>query len=311
MRRHLAVGLLLLGAVFVLAAASGAGPFSQFTPIDFPAPGSNTTVPNGINARGDIVGTYNDANGQQHGFLRRAAEFTTIDYPGTMDHPGWVTSLYAINNRGDIAGTIQYDPSKPGGDYHGFVLRDGKFETVEFPGHLNTIAAAINDSGEVVGCYHDYDLSTTMHGMIFSHGNYIALDGLYPPLPNEADSMNNGVTGEGDLIDGLWTDMAGATHGYLLRPNTGSFTPFDYPNSIHTEAWGINDFGEAVGFYLDQSSNYHGYVMRHGEFRSIDYPGAAGTLAFGINPEGSVVGMFFDAAGNTHGFLLRRSPRFR
>jgi uncharacterized membrane protein len=39
----------------------------NFTAIDFP--GSHATLAFGINARGDIVGSYHDASGKEHGFL--------------------------------------------------------------------------------------------------------------------------------------------------------------------------------------------------------------------------------------------------
>lgn len=299
----------LLAVVFPLGMALGQGVAGTFTPIDFPAPGSNSTFVNGINAWGDLVGTYNDANGAQHGFARIDGQFKTIDYPGTADHPAWVTTLWAINNKGEIAGTVQFDPAKPGADYHGFVLRRDDFESVQFPGHLNTITAGINDSGEVVGCYHDYNFSTTMHGFLFTHGHYTAIDGNSPPLPDKPNSMNNGVTPDGGLIVGLWTDTAGVTHSYSLEPHDGDFKPFDYPDSIHTEAWGINPSREIVGFYADQSSNYHGFVMHRGHFDSVDFPGAMATFAVAINPQGAVAGGYLDAAGNQHGFVFVRSPR--
>ena len=327
MSRNLVLAV-LASLVLTFGMALGQSRAPTFTQIDYPASGTTGTIVNSINARGDFVGIYFDAAGNTHGFLRKSrkgdngdadatakgidlsgGQFTTIDYPTA--NPNAITNLNAINDEGDIAGTVQFNPALPGGDYHGFLLRDGVFENVEFPGHLNTIAAGVTDIGEVIGCYHDHDFSTTMHGMILSHGNYTALDGHYPPLPNESASMNNGATPHGDLLVGLWTDTAGNTHGYLLRPSDGEFTPFDYPNSIHTEAWGINASHEAVGLYLDQSSNYHGFVLSRGHFSSIDYPGAAGTLAFGINPQGDAVGMFFDSAGNTHGFVVNRSPRLR
>jgi uncharacterized membrane protein len=61
----------------------------------------------GLNARGDIVGTYCDSGFPcllgptgTHGFLlTKAASFTTIDYPGAV-----ATAATGINARGDIVG---------------------------------------------------------------------------------------------------------------------------------------------------------------------------------------------------------------
>lgn len=74
----------------------------------FPLPnGKSATLDNGgINARGDVVGTYCDAlfpclvgPTATHGFLISRGEFTTIDYPGAA-----ATAANGINARGDIVG---------------------------------------------------------------------------------------------------------------------------------------------------------------------------------------------------------------
>jgi uncharacterized membrane protein len=74
----------------------------------------------GINARGDIVGTY--CNGappclvgptDNHGFLLRGDHLTTIDVPGAN-----ATSLTAINARGDIVGGY----TDASGHTHGLLL---------------------------------------------------------------------------------------------------------------------------------------------------------------------------------------------
>ena len=84
----------------------------------------------------------------------------------------------------------------------------------------------------------------------------------------------------------------------------GNFAPFDFPDSISTQAWDMNPSGEVVGIYADTAAKAHGFLLSHGEFVSIDYPGAKATRAFGINPQGDVVGSYVDAAGKTHAFLL-------
>lgn len=289
---------------FGMALAQGTHP--TFTTIDYPASGVQATSPNGINAQGDVVGTYYDADWNQHGFLLTSGgTFRTIDYASSPAQ----TNLNAINSRGDIVGTVQFDPTLPGGGYHSFVIRDGVFENADFPGHLNTLATGITDTGEVVGCYHDNNTSTTMFGFILSHGIYTALDGNSPPLPVRSASMNNGATPDGGLIAGLWRDLgAGITHGFLLRTTDGVFTPFDPPGSVFTQAWGINASGDVVGLY-DDPNGEHGFLLSRGSFTPIDIPGAQFTDAFGINSRGDGVGIFGDSAGNIHGFLLTRAPR--
>src|SRR5437660_1659589 len=69
----------------------------RFVKIDFP--NATETVANGINARGDIVGRYLDADGVFHGYLLSKGVFSTIDFPGAA-----LTAAFALNARGDIGG---------------------------------------------------------------------------------------------------------------------------------------------------------------------------------------------------------------
>lgn len=92
-----------------------------------------------------------------HGFIRdKQGEFHLIDFPGLSvpcTAPRW------INERGDIIGlfarvtTIDDCYSSP--PAHGFLLRQGKYVTIDFPGSTNTRPLAINDDGQIAGFYTD------------------------------------------------------------------------------------------------------------------------------------------------------------
>jgi probable HAF family extracellular repeat protein len=85
----------------------------KFKQLDFP--GSAQSEAFGINAAGDIVGRYADAQGTQHGFLLRNGVFTTIDAL-----PGQNTYAWGINARGEIVGWTF--PSFAG-PFNGFLAR--------------------------------------------------------------------------------------------------------------------------------------------------------------------------------------------
>ena len=67
--------------------------------------------------------------------------FTVIDYPGAA-----LTQAYGNNPRGDVVGTYQLATGRDstvlpkgvqnatGKEYHGFVLKDGKYTTIDYPG---------------------------------------------------------------------------------------------------------------------------------------------------------------------------------
>jgi hypothetical protein len=76
---------------------------------------------------------------------------------------------------------------------------------------------------------------------------------------------------------------------------------------------GINNAGEAVGFYLDASGNAHGYLYNMGtqtRVHEFAFPGADLTQAFGVNDHGEVVGAY-TTGGQTFGFTWTVKGHFR
>lgn len=59
-------------------------------------PGANSTVAEGIDTAGDIVGWFLDSNNAPHGFLLSGGAYTQLDVPGVGE-----TVAYGIN---DVAG---------------------------------------------------------------------------------------------------------------------------------------------------------------------------------------------------------------
>ena len=120
-------------------------------------------------------------------------------------------------------------------------------------------------------------------------------------------SMHNGITPDGQVIVGLYTEMETMRgRGYLLYGDT--LIPFDVPGSIFTAAWDVNAGGDVVGVYRD-AIGFHGFLWADLRFEPINYPTATATRAFGINSHGDIVGNFADAKNNVHGFVASRASR--
>ena len=218
-------------------------------------PGAVETEAHGINAFGQIVGSWQDASGNTHGFLYNAGTFTTIDYPGSEQ-----TTLYAINNAGDIVG--DHDASMgfllKGGVFttltnangwdinnldliatgSGFLEPNGIMDPIQFPGSLFTLSWGINDALEIAGTYSD---GTRTHGFFYNPaGSYTTVD-----VPAEADTAGSGINSVGDIV-GYYYDAVSIQHGFLY--DGVNFTKFDVPSSTNdTYAFRINDFGQIVG----------------------------------------------------------------
>jgi uncharacterized membrane protein len=278
------IALTVFFACTLVRTISGAG--LVFTTFD--VPGATLTNAQGINHQGDIVGTFIDAPGQQHGFLRTGSQYRTIDFPGAR-----VSFARGINDAGDIVGTYQRQGETGGVPQHGFLLtRRGGLLAVDYPGHLNTIPQRILADGTILGCYHDNDTMGSMHGMQFRRG-FSAIDMTM--------SMHNGATPDGEYMVGLFTDMDGRGKAYVM--DGSSFSALEVPGALSTAAWDVNPSRVVVGVYTDAAGAIHGFEYDGRSFTRVDVPGAAVTRIFGINDRGDVVGNFVDSAGRTHGFV--------
>ena len=256
---------------------------------------ATATGAQGINARGDIVGSYT-RGGVTHGFLLSDGVLTTIDYPGAVS-----TDARGINARGDIVGSYRI-AGEPPVNVHGYLRKKhGQIVPADFPDHTSTIPQRITNSGLILGCRHDTDTMSTMRGITMNSrdsAEYADIDAFA--------SMNNGATPDGQLVVGLYTDMdTNRGRGYLLYGET--FIPFDVPGSSFTAAWDVNARGEVVGVYRDAlTALFHGFVWRDLQFERVSVPGATATRAFGINSHGTVVGTFIDATNKAHGFIATK-----
>jgi probable HAF family extracellular repeat protein len=332
MKRHLKIAIVMIGCSLSLFGVRSSAQSFRFNSIDVPCsacPGgiARSTTAYGINPDGDIVGTYTDAVGGQHGFLLSGGQFTTIDVPGSLvGATGTLpTTVRGIDPAGDIVGSFTAPVSTAAATspaycpaatstycIKGFLYKQGKFSLVLFPGHVGAIAQRITPTGDIYGCLHDFDMKNSMYGFGMTRFGDTSLktDGgeLADPTRSVPASMNNGATPDGSTIVGLYMDLTtGLTHGYLIQ--NGSFEPFNVPGSNYTAGWDINFMGEVVGAFQDTSGKFHGYLRTAGGYTTLDFPGAIATKAAGINPAADIVGNYTDSSGHTHGFLAVRSTQ--
>jgi uncharacterized membrane protein len=117
-------------------------------------PGAIGTAAFDLNDRGEVVGIYadpkeGDPKGTTHGFRLRKGAFSTIDPPGAVDiegTPGFrATAPLGINNRGQVVG--QYADAQ---GLHAYLLDKGRYKTIDPRGVPGTVAADINDRGQIV-----------------------------------------------------------------------------------------------------------------------------------------------------------------
>lgn len=251
--------------------------------------GAASTRAFGINARGEVVGSYTDATGTW-GYLWRNGNVTIIQVPGSISTEAW-----GINPQGDIVGRYRLagDPKT-----YGFLLSDGVFTDISVARldgtlHLHTLPIKISPSREIVGCFHDTNFLVDMRG-------YVQRRDTVTSFELHSSTMHNGVTPSGKTVAGIRFETAATVHGYVLTRDI--YTQFDYPGATFTQAWDINPSGKVVGYFNPVVS--HGFSLDANGFTQIDVPGSSFTRIFGINPQGDMVGSYGDANG-VHGFILR------
>jgi probable HAF family extracellular repeat protein len=253
--------------------------------------GTNGTIAQGINASGQIVGYYIDSSNHTHGFHYSGGTYTTLDDPlspgGTyltgINASGqivgytnpWQGFLYsngnfttvsgtpnAINNNGQIVGTRLI----VGSGTSGFVYSNGSYTTLNVGG-TGTQALGINDNGQIVGysyfmvglwsptnppfgaplpAYYRGPFGVTSFGITYSQG-----PDSYGPAPY-------GINNQGDIV-GQYYSADGSVHGFLS--NNQTYITLDDPLATQgTIAQGINDAGQIVGTYSDNTSQ-HGFLL--------------------------------------------------
>lgn len=147
--------------------------------------GAILTNANDINDTGEVVGTYQDASGKQHGFLLVGTTLTKLDPPGVTS----LATAWGINNKG----VISIFGVNSTGKYLSFTTADkGKtYKPFHAPkeGPVGTAIHQINNLGDIIATY--FDASGNRHGVLFHTGKYYSFDDPKGVGSTRADGLND------------------------------------------------------------------------------------------------------------------------
>jgi uncharacterized membrane protein len=174
--------------------------------------------------------------------------------------------------------------------------------TFDYPGPGNrTLPQKINERGDIVGIFSDFNQTVSRGFVRFSDGSFSA------PIvePNEiasfteARGINNSGTVCGDYFGNDFN-----VHGFFLA--NGTFTEYDVPGEPNTFVNGINDVGDFAGAFGDSFNGpFQAFVSVGGTITSFSVPGATSTLAYEINNSKQLVVGYYDIDGSgiiLHGY---------
>jgi len=224
--------------------------------------------------------------------------YTLLSFPGSLDTYAGGINLGATTSKTEIVG---------GAGEGGFLARvSGKktvtetYKAVNYPHNsVAQTANAVNDSGQIVGQYNNYD-----SGYELSGGKYTP---IAVPFAGALATFPYGINNSGEIVGGWW-DSNKDEHGFTLIG--GTYTSFDYPGATETGGFGINSTGDIVGGYYDASGVPHGFLLSGGTYTSFDFPGAVITVPYAINDSGNIVGLYctttecISTIEGAQGFLL-------
>ena len=164
------------------------------------------------------------------------------------------------------------------------------------PAFVSLMAVGINNLGIADGIYNDANGVT--HGWIST--STTAVD-----QPNTAFNQLLSINDFGITVGYSSDTKAGQVdQKAYIRSATAVYTDVNalLPTNVNSQATGIADSGEVVGFYLPTATTSNGFADLNGKIQVLQFPGSNFTQALGVNNSGEIVGLYNDAAGATHGF---------
>lgn len=251
----------------------------------FDYPGAAYTLPLGLNRKGDIVGTFQNAcpDCDGHGFVYAGGAYKQVDEP-----PAIQTQLSGINDGGTSTGT-SYDPTT-GFDNTFILAPDGTVTTIPTKGFASV--AGINASGAVTG-------TDTSGVFLYQKSKFqtLPLTGLF--------FLAGGINKKGEVV-GTYIDQTVKIHGFATLK--GKTTTIDMPGMTSTFVLGVNDAGLVTGAANGANDTVTtGFVYDGTSFSTIAVPGAVSTSAKVINRLGEVGGSYTTSAGATEAFVATPS----
>jgi probable HAF family extracellular repeat protein len=257
--------------LLVFAAVAAANPIYTVASLGgLGGPGSGYA----INSSGMVVGWSQNSSGNQQAFVSTSNGLRTLSAASTDGY------AYGINNSGTVVGTTYVNGTSHGTIWSGSGATDLG---------ANSYALAINNSGEVVGG--NGSAFTVVNGQLQSLGTPQGIGW------SAAYAINDGgtVVGDGQLANGTF-------RGMVWSPD-GSVTLLGTLGGNSSQATGINNGGEVVGFASVSSGYQYAFTVLDGMMIDLGTLGGGSSYAYGINDSGEIVGYSYLANGGQSAFL--------
>lgn len=299
--------------------------FSRITVGDVvvdPMTGTTSVTPTGlypsayaINASNQMAGSYL-ANAQpdppepDRGGLRGWVWTGTVFKRNIFNRARM--NLYGLNDAGDLAGEIEVlrmlGPGAVLDGSHGYVEIGGVQTQFDAPAPCYyTVPHSMNNNGQTVGFCHGQGFNRPP--VLPGSGFLRARDGTFRPVeaPGATITMPYGINDGGSIV-GSFVDGTNAVHAFYYDAAGAAWTTLDVPGASGSEAHGLNNVGQVIGFWwINNPPQAHGFIWDGTGFTNIDYPPPGPgvdvqTRANGINDNGLIVGNVIEVGGEVYAF---------
>ena len=282
--------------------------FSGDEIIEFP--GASETYADFVNSSGGMVGSYVDADGLYHPYIRTpTGRFVPLKLPGASSLEYFF--VHGINDANVVVARTKQIDNVPGTLVGTF--QEGLKE-FRVPDSVSTEGYNINQDGSIVGHYDTAD--GRRHGFIARPITDTAAPIEDQPVATPVDLNYTFESIDVPGVDFLalaassdFEDYAGYTKSADGQKEVaftlidGVFTTYDFPGAQNTYFFALGNNGNAAGHYEDSDGLYHGVVLENGELRQYDFPDAVQTEIYGISDAtGALTGNYTDASGIRRGF---------
>ena len=216
-----------------------------FNTYDFP--GSNNTYFYALGNDGTAAGYYEDSDGLHHGVILENGELRQYDFPGAVE-----TFIYVIS---DATGLLTGDFIDDAGVRRGF---SGDL-IIEFPGAVATYAGFVGTGDVVMGSY--IDAEGVYHVYVRSPDGTMRSIDLPQPVPFEY-LYGHGINDAGTYVTRAKV-VGGIPRTYVGSVSErGGVKELQFPGSVTTHGWNINQDGSIVGYYDTPDGRRHGFIAR-------------------------------------------------
>ena len=276
--------------------------------IEFP--GAIETYADFVNSSGGMVGSYVDADGVYHPYVRTPeGRFVSLDIQQAQYLEYFF--VHGINDARIIVARTKRVDSVPGTLVGTF--QEG-LQPFKVPGSVSTEGYNINQDGSIVGHYDTAD--GRRHGFIARPitDTEAPVEDLPVATPTDFNYTFESIDVPGVAFLALtassdFEDYAGYTKSddgekeVAFTLIDGVWTTYDFPGSQNTYFYALGNNGQAAGHYEDSDGLYHGVILEDGELRQYDFPDAVETEIYGISDAtGALTGNFMGADGIRRGF---------